>query len=311
MTHHESRVTDHSSCVPSPPQTVNGTPHSPLRLPPGSAQVIEFRYTAAAFVAPDEIRFRYRLVDLSDQWLDAGSRREAYFTELRPGDYRFEVMACNHHGVWPGRGATVAFHLAPFVYQTWWFYVVCGLATTGRSAQEALAVLPGCRPDIVLIDIQLAGRSGIDCVRELQPRLPDTQFMMLTVVEDHELIFRSLAAGATGYLLKKTVKTQPAKLLEAIRDLHAGGAPMSGQIARHVVATFREPGAAAPVEPKLSPTERDVLQRLARGLLYKEVAEELTVSISTVRTHVWHIYRKLHAHNRTEAILRAMPERRG
>lgn len=180
-----------------------------------------------------------------------------------------------------------------------------------RSASEALAALPGCRPDIVLMDIQLPGRSGIDCVRDLLPLLPDTQFMMLTVVEDHDLIFRALAAGATGYLLKKTVKIQPAILLEAIRELRAGGAPMSGQIARQVVASFRQAPAGESADSPLSPAERNVLQRLARGLLYKEVADDLGISTGTVRTHVWHIYHKLHAHNRTEAILKAMPGRRG
>jgi DNA-binding NarL/FixJ family response regulator len=131
--------------------------------------------------------------------------------------------------------------------------------------------------------------------------LPDTQFMMLTVLEDHDLIFRSLAAGATGYMLKKT---PAAKLLEAIHELLAGGAPMSGQVARKVVAAFRHPPAPTPPESGLSPIEQSVLQKLARGLLYKEVAGEMGISISTVRTHVWHIYRKLQVHNRTEAILR-------
>jgi len=142
---------------------------------------------------------------------------------------------------------------------------------------------------------------GSECVAQLSQVLPGTQFMMLTVLEDHDLIFRSLAAGATGYLLKKT---PPAKLLEAIRELQAGGAPMSGQVARKVVAAFRQPPAPAAPESKLSPIEQSVLQRLARGLLYKEVAEEMDISVSTVRTHVWHIYRKLQVHNRTEAILR-------
>jgi DNA-binding NarL/FixJ family response regulator len=172
-----------------------------------------------------------------------------------------------------------------------------------RSTNEALAVLPSCSPDVVLVDIQLPGLSGIDCVRKLRPVLPDTQFMMLTVIEDHQTIFRSLAAGATGYLLKKT----PApKLLEAIRELHSGGAPMSGQIARQVVAAFRVPPESSAGAEKLSTVERTVLEALARGLLYKEVAAQLEISASTVRTHVWHIYRKLQVHNRTEAILKGL-----
>jgi len=169
------------------------------------------------------------------------------------------------------------------------------------SAADALEALPHLNPGIVLMDIQMPEVSGIECVAQLSQVLPGTQFMMLTVLEDHDLIFRSLAAGATGYLLKKT---PPAKLLEAIRELQAGGAPMSGQVARKVVAAFRQPPAPAAPESKLSPIEQSVLQRLARGLLYKEVAEEMDISVSTVRTHVWHIYRKLQVHNRTEAILR-------
>lgn len=172
-----------------------------------------------------------------------------------------------------------------------------------RSATEALAVLPGARPDVVLMDIQLPGLSGIDCVSQLRPLLPQAQIMMLTVVEDHELIFRSLAAGAMGYLLKKT---PPEKLLDAIRELHEGGSPMSGQIARQVVSAFGHTPREATASAKLSPVELAVLQRLARGLLYKEVADELNISMSTVRTHVWHIYRKLQVHNRTEAVLKAL-----
>jgi DNA-binding NarL/FixJ family response regulator len=172
-----------------------------------------------------------------------------------------------------------------------------------RSAAEALATLPECRPDVVLMDIQMPGMSGIECVCQLSPLLPGTQFMMLTVVEDHDLIFRSLAAGATGYLLKKA---PAAKLLEAIRELNAGGAPMSGQVARKVVAAFRQPSAGTSAAETLSPIELGVLKQLARGLLYKEVADEMRISVSTVRTHVWHIYRKLQVHNRTEAILKGL-----
>ena len=172
------------------------------------------------------------------------------------------------------------------------------------SSAQALERLPDCQPQIVLMDIQMPGTSGIECVRRLSAVLPETQFMMLTVLEDHDLIFRSLAAGATGYMLKKT---PPEKLLEAIRELAAGGAPMSGQVARKVVAAFRQTPSARSTVASLSPAEQGVLQRLARGLLYKEVAEEMNISISTVRTHVWHIYRKLQVHNRTEAILKAGP----
>jgi DNA-binding NarL/FixJ family response regulator len=176
-----------------------------------------------------------------------------------------------------------------------------GCVAVCSSGIEALELLPGLQPEIVLMDIRLPGMSGIECVAQLSRILPDTQFMMVTVLEDHDLIFRSLAAGATGYLLKKT---PPAKLLDAIRELASGGAPMSGQVARKVVAAFRQPPGRNSTPAKLSPIEHSVLQRLARGLLYKEVAEEMDISVSTVRTHVWHIYRKLQVHNRTEAILK-------
>ncbi len=169
------------------------------------------------------------------------------------------------------------------------------------TGAEALEVLPACLPEIVLMDIQLPGMSGIECVNRLRAVLPKTQVMMLTVLEDHDLIFRSLAAGATGYLLKKT---PAAKLLEAIRELRDGGAPMSGQIARKVVAAFRQAHSGTVAATELSPVEHTVLESLARGLLYKEVAEELNISMSTVRTHVWHIYRKLQVHNRTEAVIK-------
>ncbi len=176
-----------------------------------------------------------------------------------------------------------------------------------RSATEALTVLPECRPDIVLMDINMPGMSGIECVRQLRDLLPETQTMMLTVLEDHELIFQSLAAGATGYMLKKT---PPAKLLEAILELRAGGAPMSGQVARKVVAAFRQPTTGIQPSSSLTPVEQTILQLLARGLLYKEVANHLNISLSTVRTHVWHIYRKLQVHNRTEAVLKLPREHR-
>lgn len=173
------------------------------------------------------------------------------------------------------------------------------------TAEEALRVLPDLipAPDIILMDIGLPGLPGIECVRRLGGRMADVQFMMLTVVEDHERIYQSLAAGATGYLLKKATDTQ---VLEAIRELHAGGAPMSGQIARQVVAAFRAPEPSAPAG-RLTPVEQEVLRGLARGLLYKEVAEALGIALGTVRTHVWRIYRKLHARNRTEAVRKGLP----
>jgi DNA-binding NarL/FixJ family response regulator len=180
-------------------------------------------------------------------------------------------------------------------------FTCVGACSTG---EEALQSLPTWAPDVVLMDIQMPGMSGIDCTRELKASCPATQIMMLTVVEDHERLFKALAAGATGYMLKKTPS---ATLLEAIQELHAGGAPMSGQIARQVVTALHQPAVGADSgEHGLSPIEHKVLQWLARGLLYKEVAQKLNLSPSTVRTHVWHIYRKLQVHNRTEAVLKGL-----
>ena len=174
------------------------------------------------------------------------------------------------------------------------------------SAEEALAVIPRSPPDVVLMDIQLPAMSGIECIRRLKNLLPDLQIMMLTVFEDHDRIFQSLAAGASGYIVKKT---PPAKLLEAINELHKGGAPMSGQIARQVVEAFKQPLDGVPVNQELPPTnlskrEQEILGQLARGFLYKEICDHLGISMGTVRVHIRHIYEKLHVHNRTEAILR-------
>ena len=181
---------------------------------------------------------------------------------------------------------------------------VCAAACV--SAEEALRILHGSTPDIVLMDIRLPGQSGIDCIPQLKAALPKTQIMMLTIFEDHERIFQSLAAGATSYMLKRT----PApKLLEAIQELHDGGAPMSGQIARQVVAFFQPCADKPPAPTNLSPVEQRILRLLARGFLYKEVASELNITTSTVRTHIWHIYTKLQVHNRTQAVLKGLPRR--
>lgn len=170
------------------------------------------------------------------------------------------------------------------------------------NATEALSMLPLLKPDVVLMDINLGeGGSGIDCVRELKPLMPQTNFMMCTVYEEDEKIFEALSAGASGYILKKT---EPAKLLDAIRELHEGGAPMSSQIARKVVFAFREKPAAISPQPiaQLSFREKQILEELARGLMYKEIAQVLFISPETVRKHVYHIYEKLHVTNRVEAV---------
>ncbi len=166
------------------------------------------------------------------------------------------------------------------------------------SAEEALEGLRPLNPDVVLMDINLPGMSGVECVRRLRARGDEWQIMMLTVYEESEKIFESLAAGATGYLLKRT---PPAELLEAIRDVHSGGAPMSSQIARKVVQSFR--GAAPPAPAaELSPREQEILAALAQGFLIKEIADRLGIGFDTARTHIRRIYEKLQVHSRAQAV---------
>jgi DNA-binding NarL/FixJ family response regulator len=181
-------------------------------------------------------------------------------------------------------------------------YLLLGSCSSG---EEALEKLPEMYPQVVLMDINLGGLSGIECVRRLKPEYPEMLFMMCTVYEEDEKIFEALSAGASGYILKKTA---PGKLLEAIKELYQGGAPMSSQIARKVVAAFRNKSL---VEDANSPTaainvlsvrEKEILEWLAKGMLYKEIAAELFISPETVRKHVYHIYEKLHVNNRIEAV---------
>jgi DNA-binding NarL/FixJ family response regulator len=175
------------------------------------------------------------------------------------------------------------------------------------NGEEAVRELPNLSPDIVLMDIHLPGISGIECVRTLSEALPGTRILMLTVYEDHDRIFDSLRAGATGYLLKKT---PPAKLLEAIQELHQGGAPMSGPIARQVIAAFQKPAPRTSDPDHLSPREQEILGLLNQGFLYKEIADQLRIAVGTVRTHIARIYDKLHVRSRAEAMiknLRQMP----
>src|SRR5215471_18467740 len=173
------------------------------------------------------------------------------------------------------------------------------------SAESALQELPrlrsGAEPEVVLMDINLPGLSGVECVRRLKPALPATQIIMLTVYQNTEHIFNALAAGATGYLLKQT---RPSDLLAAIRDVHDGGSPMSSHIARKIVQSFQRPSPAAKNEQNLSPREAQVLDLLAKGYLYKEIAEKMGLTYATVHTHIRHIYEKLHVRSRTEAVAR-------
>jgi DNA-binding NarL/FixJ family response regulator len=172
------------------------------------------------------------------------------------------------------------------------------------TAEEALIKIPALKPNVVLMDINLGeGESGIDVVKHLKADYPEILFMMCTVYEDDEKIFEALSAGASGYILKKTA---PHKLLEAIRELQEGGAPMSSQIARKVVAAFQQNKAGTEATDNtlsvLSNREKEILELLAKGMLYKEIAASLFISQETVRKHVYHIYEKLHVNNRVEAI---------
>jgi DNA-binding NarL/FixJ family response regulator len=167
------------------------------------------------------------------------------------------------------------------------------------TGEEAMAALPKARPDVVLMDINLPGMNGVECVRQLKPLLPDTQVMMLTVYENTDLIFQALSAGATGYLLKQT---PPTELLAAVREVHGGGSPMTGHIARKVVASFQQSGNSLREFENLTPREKQVLDHLAKGFLYKEIADAMAISYDTVHTHIRKIYEKLHVRSRTEAV---------
>jgi DNA-binding NarL/FixJ family response regulator len=176
------------------------------------------------------------------------------------------------------------------------------------TAEDALAGLPKVKPEVVLMDINLPGMNGVECVRKLKALLPQTQVMMLTVYEDTENIFNALAAGANGYMLKRTPTKE---LIEAIREVHRGGSPMTTHIARLVVQSFQKP-VAAPAQSaggagggdlaELSEREQQVLDLLAQGLIYKEIADKLNIGYETVHTYIRRIYEKLQVRTRTEAV---------
>ena len=167
------------------------------------------------------------------------------------------------------------------------------------NAEEALKDLPQASPDVVLMDINLPGMNGVQCVRQLKAMLPQVQVMMLTVYEDTENIFNALAAGANGYMLKRTSSKE---LLEAIQDVHRGGSPMTMHIARKVVQSFQHTAATAQPAENLSEREQQVLDCLTQGLMYKEIAEKLGISYETVHTYIRRIYEKLQVRTRTEAV---------
>jgi DNA-binding NarL/FixJ family response regulator len=169
------------------------------------------------------------------------------------------------------------------------------------SAEEAIPALARLKPNVILMDINLPRRNGIECVAELKTLVPASRCIMLTAFEENDLIFQALAAGALGYLLKGM---RPARLLESIREVHAGGSPMSGQIARKVVAFFQKPLARRPIGAQLSEREEQVLALLVQGLLYKQIGPQIGVSLATVRTYAQRIYEKLQVHTRTEAVVK-------
>lgn len=170
-----------------------------------------------------------------------------------------------------------------------------------KDAETALKEIPHKPPDVVLMDINLPGIKGVECVRQLKAALPSTQFLMLTVYEDSDSLFNSLKAGASGYLLKRTAS---ARLLEAIHDVHAGGSPMTPQLARRVVQFFAKPDSDSSPVARLAPGEKEFLDQLAKGYAYKEIADRMNISIDTVRSYVRTVYEKLHVHSRTEAVVK-------
>ena len=178
------------------------------------------------------------------------------------------------------------------------------------SAEEAWEVLPKAAPEVVLMDINLPARSGIECTARLKELLPAVQVIMITVYDDSEKVFHALRAGASGYILKRAT---PEKILQAIREVHAGGVPMSGEIARKVLGAFREPApATAPAEEQnLSRREQEILELLAQGCSNKDIASKLSISVETVTWHLRHIYSKLHVRSRTQAALKFLSFRKG
>lgn len=178
-------------------------------------------------------------------------------------------------------------------------FTVVGAFKTGEEAMEHL---PGLRPDIVIMDINLPGMNGIECIQQVKGKSAGTQFMMFTVYENDEKVFEALKAGASGYLLKNTGLLQ---IVESIKELHEGGSPMSANIARKMVNFFRDKDKGTAFMDILSAREKEILQLLAKGLLYKEIATQLQITTGTVRIHIHKIYEKLHVQNRTEAINKA------
>ncbi len=169
------------------------------------------------------------------------------------------------------------------------------------SGEDALKKLPAFKPKVVLMDLNLPQMPGTECIRKLKDLLPATQVIVLTVYEDSEHIFRALKAGASGYLLKRS---EPDEVLEAIKNASEGGAPMSSQVAQRVVHSFHEPAPTSLDTTTLTEREREILTFLSKGFANKEIADKMNISVPTVRTHLRHIYEKLHVRSRTEAIVK-------
>ena len=174
------------------------------------------------------------------------------------------------------------------------------------SAEDALKEIPGQRPQVVLMDINLPGMSGVQCSAALKARLPKTVILMLTAYDNSELIFESLRSGASGYLMKNT---EPDEIIAAIEQVHAGGSPMSMQIARKVVSHFQEIKKPSSEFEQLTPRETEILSLLAKGFLYKEIADQCQISLHTVRGHVHLVYEKLHVQSRSEAIIKYLGQK--
>ena len=172
------------------------------------------------------------------------------------------------------------------------------------DAEEAIQNMSSKEIDVVLMDINLPGLDGIECMKTLKPEMPKAQFMMCTVYDDDDHIFNALKSGASGYILKRT---SPAQILEAIRDIHEGGSPMSSEIARRVVDSMQKSKKRSEASELLTARENEILDFLARGYLYKEIAAELFISKETVKKHIHNIYDKLHVQTRTEALNKAFP----
>lgn len=179
---------------------------------------------------------------------------------------------------------------------------VCACST----AEEGIEQIPRLKPDVVLMDINLPGASGIECTARLKLQLPDTHVIMLTVYEDTASIFNALKAGACGYLLKRS---SPSEILEALTTVQTGGAPMTSEIARKIVMMFQSPAPSEADAATLSAREQEILELLSEGKVSKEIADALSISYHTVRVHTKHIYEKLHVRSRAEAVLKFMADK--